>query len=54
MAERVLNAGVVGLGVGAVGILRQLEMSSTFRLCAGADTDTEVRAGFQRVFPDVA
>ena len=32
MADRVIKAGVVGLGVGAVGILRQFEMSSTFEL----------------------
>lgn len=52
MADRTLKAGVVGLGVGAVGPLREMETSSKFHLWAGADTDPEVRAGFHKAFPD--
>ncbi len=52
MAEPRLKAGVVGLGVGAVGPLREMETSSKFELRAGADTDPDVRAGFQKVYPE--
>ena len=52
MVDRKIKAGVLGLGVGAVGPLRQLEKSPFFELHAGADTDPEVRAGFQGVYPD--
>src|SRR5437764_105364 len=52
MADRRIKAGVVGLGVGAVGPLRVMETSAKFELWAGADTDPEVRAGFQKVYPD--
>lgn len=51
-AERRIKAGVVGLGVGAVGPLRVMETSSKFQLAAGADTDPEVRAGFQKAYPE--
>jgi phthalate 4,5-cis-dihydrodiol dehydrogenase len=52
MAGRVLNAGVVGLGVGAAGPLREMEISSLVHLTAGADPDPEVRAGFQKAYPE--
>jgi phthalate 4,5-cis-dihydrodiol dehydrogenase len=50
--ERAIKAGVIGLGVGAVGPLREMETSSKFQLWAGADTDPEVRATFHKAYPD--
>ena len=52
MDERVIKAGVVGLGVGAVGPLRVMESSSKFQLRAGADNDPEVRATFHKAYPE--
>ncbi len=52
MSERVLRAGVVGLGVGARNILRQMAASSYMQLHAGADIDPGARAWFQSVYPE--
>lgn len=53
MAERRLKAGVVGLGVGAALMVREMEASPTFDLCAAADIDSSARERFSREFPAV-
>lgn len=52
MSERMLRAGVVGLGVGARNILRQMAASPYMQLYAGADIDPRARSWFQRVYPE--
>lgn len=52
MAERQLRAGVVGLGLGAARIVREMEASPKFNLYAAADINPEVRERFHRVFPN--
>jgi phthalate 4,5-cis-dihydrodiol dehydrogenase len=52
MAERRLRAGVVGLGVGAVHILRHMQTAADIELSAGADIDPQVRDRFRAVYPE--
>jgi phthalate 4,5-cis-dihydrodiol dehydrogenase len=44
---RVVNLGIVGLGVGAARILSRIESNTRIRLVAGADTDPGVRDAFR-------
>ena len=52
MSERVLRAGVVGLGLGAARMVREMEASSYTDLYAAADTDPDARQRFHSVFPN--
>jgi phthalate 4,5-cis-dihydrodiol dehydrogenase len=47
-----MRAGVVGLGLGAARVVREMEMSPVIDLCAVADIDPEVRERFHAVFPN--
>src|SRR6266851_5063922 len=51
MAERRLQAGVVGLGLGAARMVREMEASDYTDLCAVADIDPDVLTSFHSVFP---
>jgi len=51
MPDRQLKAGVVGLGLGAARIVREMDASPKFDLYAAADIDPDARERFQRVFP---
>src|SRR5437868_6947559 len=51
--ERQLRCGVVGLGLGAARIVREMELAPYIELYAAAETDPEVRARFSATFPDV-
>ena len=50
MVERIQRAGVVGLGVGARNILRQMAASPYLELQAGADIDPGARS--HQVYPE--
>src|SRR5262249_49955572 len=52
MAQRRLKAGVLGLGVGAVHIVRHLQGVANMELCAGADPDDEARRRFHAACPE--
>ena len=47
-----MRAGVVGLGLGAARVVREMEMSPVIDLCAVADIDPAVRERFHAVFPN--
>src|SRR6266508_6813423 len=51
MPDRQLKAGVVGLGLGAARIVREMDASPKFDLYAAADIDPDARERVQRVFP---
>src|SRR5438093_4646968 len=49
----IMKAGVVGLGAGAVGILRRLDLCPHAEVYAGADIDPQVRETAHAVYPDM-
>src|SRR6185295_19673367 len=52
MADRKLKAGVVGLGLGAARISREMEASPQFELYAAADIDPDALQRYHTVFPN--
>ena len=52
MADRMLRAGVAGLGLGAARIVHEMELSPVVELVAAADIDPDVRTRFHQVFPE--
>jgi phthalate 4,5-cis-dihydrodiol dehydrogenase len=52
MAERVLNAGILGLGLGAARIAREMDAAGNIDLFAAADIDQDARDRFHGAFPN--
>jgi phthalate 4,5-cis-dihydrodiol dehydrogenase len=52
MADRTLKAGVVGLGLGAARVSREMEASPQFELYAAADIDPDALQRYRTVFPN--
>ena len=52
MADKKINLGVIGIGVGAAEMLPAMEAADYIELYAGADLNPDVRARFQERYPN--